>query len=409
MPTTQIDKLTENLELQSFKLRSLLEVTNSINENRSVDDLIGLYRYILNGQLGFEKLMLFDKGESWRCLLRVGADGRGVDVERDLLKYRNIARVDGSEDRRISEFDVVIPVYHKESPLAYLLLGGLEEDDIASDDEIQHLSFIRTLTNIIAVAIENKRLAKENIRQERFKRELELASEMQAHLFPRSLPADRQVDMAGHYRPHQQVGGDYYDVIRISDEELFFCMADVSGKGVSAALLMSNFQANLRALVNYTDRPLEKMMEELNEKVLHSTEGEKFITFFLGRVHLGKKRLEYVNAGHNPPILMGPDGEAQFLEKGCPGLGMLNELPWVEKGDIQMDSGQTILCYTDGVVELGSPREHSFGMERLVKLIRNKREEGMEDLTQGIMEELDRFRKDSPFQDDIALFAFRVR
>jgi sigma-B regulation protein RsbU (phosphoserine phosphatase) len=302
----------------------------------------------------------------------------------------------------------VVPVFHKDQALAYVLLGGLEGDDIASNEEIEHLSFIRTLTNIIAVAIENKRLANEMIRQERVNKELELASEMQQHLFPRSLPSNGRLDMAGHYRPHHQVGGDYYDVIRRSDEEFVFCMADVSGKGVSAALLMSNFQASLRALVHYTDQSLERMVQELNEKVTHSAEGEKFITFFIGRVHLGKKRLEYINAGHNPPILIGADQEASFLEKGCPGLGMLPELPWVEKGDLQMDAGQTVLCYTDGVVELGSPNGSEYGIERLIERLKKDRDEGMEALTQGIMEDLDRFRQDAPFLDDIALLAFRV-
>lgn len=408
MPTTKIDKLTEDLELQSFKLHSLLEVTNAINENSSVDRLVGLFDHILRDQLGIEKLMLFDKGEEWKRLLRVGVDGRGIDVERDLSKFKNITHIESSSDQVLSEFDVVIPVFHKDRPLAYVLLGGLEGDDIASNEEIEHLSFIRTLTNIIAVAIENKRLAKENIRQERLNKELELASEMQQHLFPRSLPVNEKVDMAGHYRPHHQVGGDYYDVIRTGDEEFVICMADVSGKGVSAALLMSNFQASLRALVHYTDQSLERMVHELNEKVMHNAEGEKFITFFIGRLHLGKKRLEYINAGHNPPIMMGATGEPHYLKEGCPGLGMLPELPWVNKGALQLDPGHTLLCYTDGVVELSSSGEDEYGYERLIELLRKERNEGMEELTQSIMMDLDRFRKDAPFTDDIALLGFRL-
>ncbi len=409
MPTSKIDKLTENLELQSFKLQSLLEVTNAINENSSVDKLVGLYEHILRDQLGIEKMMLLDKGEEgWSRLLRVGVEGRNIDVEQDLVKFRNIVHIESSTAPGLSEFDVVIPVFHKDLPLAYVLLGGLEGDDIASDEEIEHLSFIQTLTNIIAVAIENKRLAKEKIQQERLNKELELASEMQSHLFPRSLPSNGRLDMAGHYRPHYQVGGDYYDVIRTGDEEFVFCMADVSGKGVSAALLMSNFQASLRALVHYTEQSLERMVHELNEKVTHSTEGENFITFFIGRVHLGKKRLEYINAGHNPPMLIGEDGELHYLEDGCPGLGMLPELPWVKKGDFQMDPGQTVLCYTDGVVELGAPDGKPYGYERLIELLKKERGDGMEALTQAIMDDLDRFRKDAPFSDDIALLAFRI-
>lgn len=408
MPSAKIDKLTEDLELQGFKLHSLLEVTNAINENSSVERLVGLFEHILRDQLGIEKMILFDKGEEWKRLLRVGVEGRDIDVERDLGKFRNITHIESSADPVLSEFDVVIPVFHKDRPLAYVLLGGLEGDNIASNEETEHLSFIRTLTNIIAVAIENKRLSKENIRQERLNKELELASEMQQHLFPRCLPLNGKVDMAGHYRPHHQVGGDYYDVIRTGDEEFVICMADVSGKGVSAALLMSNFQASLRALVHYTEQSLERMVQELNEKVMHSAEGEKFITFFIGRLHLGKKRFEYINAGHNPPIMIDANGEAHYLENGCPGLGMLPELPWVKKGAVQLDPGHTLLCYTDGVVELRSSQGEEYGYERLIELLRKEREKGMEALTQAIMTDLDHFRKDSPFTDDIALLGVRI-
>ncbi|MFB6257116.1 MAG: PP2C family protein-serine/threonine phosphatase [Flavobacteriales bacterium] len=408
MPSTKIDKLNENLDLQSFKLHSLLEVTNAINENSSVDRLVKLFEHILRDQLGIEKLLLYDKREEWERLLKVGVEAGEIDVEKELLKFRTITHIESSADPALSEFDVVIPVFHKDLPLAYVLLGGLEREDVASEQENEHLSFIRTLTNIIAVAIENKRLAKENIRQERLKKELELASEMQRHLFPQSLPSNGRLDMAGHYQPHHQVGGDYYDVIRTRDEEFVFCMADVSGKGISAALLMSNFQASLRALVHYTDQSLERMVRDLNEKVMRNSEGEKFITFFIGRVHLGKKRLEYINAGHNPPIMMGKELEPLYLEKGCPGLGMLPELPWVEKGELQMDPDQTVLCYTDGVVELGSEGTETYGYERLVELLKKNQGEGMEALTRSIIEDLDRFRKGAPFSDDIALFAFQT-
>lgn len=408
MPDTKIDKLTEDLELQGFKLHSLLEVTNAINENSSVDKLVELYEYTLRDQLGIEKVMLFDKGEEWKPLLRVGVEGLDIDVERDLTKFRDITHIRSSADKVLSQFDFVIPVFHKDLPLAYVLLGGLEGDDIGSNEEIEHLSFIRTLTNIIAVAIENKRLAKENIRQERVNKELELASEMQQHLFPHSLPVNGKVDMAGHYRPHQQVGGDYYDVIRTGDEEFVICMADVSGKGASAALLMSNFQASLRALVHYTDQSLERMVRELNEKVMQNAEGEKFITFFIGRLHLGKKRLEYINAGHNPPIMMEVNGDAHYLEHGCPGLGMLPELPWVKKGELQLDPGHTLLCYTDGVVELSSTQDDEYGCDRLIALMQQERNEEMKQLTRSIMTDLDRFRNDQPFTDDIALLGVRV-
>ncbi|NJK96919.1 MAG: serine/threonine-protein phosphatase [Bacteroidales bacterium] len=149
-----------------------------------------------------------------------------------------------------------------------------------------------------------------------------------------------------------EVGGDYYDVIKLDEEEVGFCIADVSGKGISAALLMSNFQATFRALFT-KNVPLKFLIERLNERVLSNAKGEKFITFFIGRYNNKTRELEYINAGHNPPLLYLIQSEQlTFLRSGCVGLGMLDDIPYVVKGTLQITEPVKILCYTDGLVEL---------------------------------------------------------
>ena len=113
---------------------------------------------------------------------------------------------------------------------------------------VKHLRFIELLTNVLIVALQNKRLELERVRQEATRRELELAADLQSMLVPADWPRDRDVDVAAFYKPHLEVGGDYYDVFSVDEDRLVFCMADVSGKGIAAAFLMSNFQANLRAI-----------------------------------------------------------------------------------------------------------------------------------------------------------------
>ena len=152
-----------------------------------------------------------------------------------------------SEQTQIKSFEIIIPVFHKSKPLAYLLIGDLE-DKVEVSPAIKHLNFVQTITNIIVVAIENKKLAKKSILQAALKKEMEFASQMQSMLFPSILPNDAQLNAAAFYLPQQEVGGDYYDFIWLNANEFAFCVADVSGKGVPAALLMSNFQANLRVL-----------------------------------------------------------------------------------------------------------------------------------------------------------------
>ena len=148
-------------------------------------------------------------------------------------------------------FDVVIPVMQDDQALAYLLVGDLDEANIGVSPVIKHMNFIQTITNIIIVAVRNRRLVEDNIRQERMSKELELAAEMQSMLVPSSLPDTPIYQFAAHYRPHEQVGGDYYDVLELGGNQVMMCIADVSGKGVSAAFLMANFQASLHSIFSY--------------------------------------------------------------------------------------------------------------------------------------------------------------
>jgi sigma-B regulation protein RsbU (phosphoserine phosphatase) len=135
-------------------------------------------------------------------------------------------------------------------------------------------------------------------------------------------------------------------------QEVGFCIADVSGKGISAAILMSNFQANLRALFS-ADQTLTDTLHRLNERVMNSAKGEKFITLFIARYHFRTRELKYVNAGHNPPLLYEIDsGKLTQLASGCVGMGMLDELPFVNEAMIRLDQPAKLLCYTDGLVEL---------------------------------------------------------
>ncbi len=392
--------------LKDLKLNALLEVTKAINENLSTEKLLTLYEYILKDQLGVDRLVLFNNYEGWQRSLKFGVKGqlREVDVEEDLLQYKEITHIESSIKEVLSQFDIVIPVFHKHHPLAFVLVGGITGSDPGRNGELEYLNFIQTLTNLITVAIENKRLAKESLRQERFKKELELASEMQTAMIPTQLPRNEHVEMAGYYQPHQQVGGDYYDVVRLNEEEFIFCMGDVSGKGVTAALLMSNFQANVRTLLNYTDLSLEELLHELNYKVNESAEGERFITFFIGRYDLQEQELEYINAGHDPPLLC-YQGETRWLETGSPGLGMLDQLPFVKKGREKLAPGTIVVCYTDGVVELENEEGENFRSERFETIVRDHEQEvSMEALNRSILDDLGTYGD----RDDTALFSFRV-
>jgi sigma-B regulation protein RsbU (phosphoserine phosphatase) len=190
--------------------------------------------------------------------------------------------------------------------------------------EAAHFSFAQTLTNILTVALENRKLSAQNVIKEQISKELELASEMQKLLFPQELPSNKKMDISGRYIPRHAVGGDFYDFIPLGDEEYIICIGDVSGKGITAALLMANFQATIRTLFKYQRFELTFLLEELNKLVMKNAKGEKFITFFIAHYNAYTRQLQYVNAGHNQPFILSGKNTT-LLTEGCIGLGMLDD------------------------------------------------------------------------------------
>lgn len=367
----------KRLKISNFKLNALLDITQAINENLSKDELLKRYENILREDLNIGKIVIFKKGaDFWETILVSGVIDdtyQSINVEEDLIKHNEITFVTASRTEILESFDIIIPVYNNNAPLAFVLIGDIEEEGEGVSPIIKHLNFIQTLSNIIIVAIENIRLFTESLRQEALKKELELASKMQTMLIPssKSLPSNDIVRISSCYHPHFDVGGDYYDVLELHKNEVGFCIADVSGKGISAALLMSNFQANLRALFTH-EIALPALLEKLNTKVMAAAKGEKFITLFIAKYHYKTKELEYVNAGHNPPLMyLKKQKKLLKLTSGCVGMGMLDEIPLIKKGFMIVDEPAKILCYTDGIVELANKGEISHETAELEKNVVN--------------------------------------
>jgi phosphoserine phosphatase RsbU/P len=357
------------LKFCNFKLESLLEITNAINDNLSVDKLLLTYKNILISELNIGKLAVFANNNGWESMLSSGikiSELEKVSVEKDLLNIHDITTVTSTGLKHLSAFAFIIPVFHKKTPLAYVLIGDVEEEKEGVSPTIKHLHFVKTLTNVMFVAAENKRLHNESLRQERFKKEMELASHMQKMLIPDTLEFNDipEIDAQSFYLPHFAVGGDYYDFGRLHDKSVFFCIADVSGKGISAALLMSNFQAGLRTML-HTNTELPDLVRNLNKMIIKNAGGERFITFFIAKYHPDFKIIEYINAGHNPPLLHS-GSEITELKDGCPGVGMLDDIPEIKKGIVNpVAPGTRLMCYTDGIDELEDSEGKEIGRKEL--------------------------------------------
>jgi len=401
-------KKVSRLKAGEFKLNTLLDITKAINNNLPEGELFSLFQGVLKVGLNIGKAIVFiNQDEAWPCVLHYGANQTEIqlDVEKELSAVSDITVLDTSRLKGDSQFDVVIPVFHRSKKIAYVMLGDLDEDELKISPIVKHLSFIQTLANIIVVAVENKRLVKESIEREHFQKQLAMAREIQETLLPDILPDDSELQIASHYQPHSEVGGDLYDVIKISENETIFCLADISGKGMSAALLMANFQANLRAFLS-VDSDLTSLLLRLNERMWNTAKGDRFVTLFVAKYNKKTHWLEYINAAHPPPIMI-ENGYGLELRSGCVGLGMFEEIPSINVGKIKVKKDAILVCFTDGLSEVENVMGEQFNEKGLTEIVCSRSFSSMKDLNEVIIKELHDYKGQAPFEDDIALISCR--
>ena len=294
---------TIKFQRKELELKALLEITQAINENKNESVLLNIFKFTCLVHLNIKSLVLYVYNQQEQFFLRrISHQVKEKLPEKiqkaDVQENKELGKLSLSlsEEYSFTEVNIYVPVYHKDKMLAILFLST-KDGDAGLD-----LDFTQALTNILVVALENKRFARKQLEQESFRKEMEIASNVQRMLFPATLPDHNTLKAKVTYIPHSSVGGDYYDLIERSDDDVYFCVGDVSGKGMPASLLMSNFQAALRTLLR-SGTDLKTIVEQLNFSTFDTTKGERFITFFLGHYSYSQKKLSYVNAGHNPPVL----------------------------------------------------------------------------------------------------------
>ena len=235
--------------------------------------------------------------------------------------------------------------------------------------------------------------------------ELHLASQMQEMLLPKVLPNTERLKVDAYYKPHLEVGGDFYDIIQINPEETVFCVADVSGKGMSAAIIMANFQANLRALLK-VENHLEKVVHTLNDIVWDNAMGERYITCLLVKYNTREQRLEYVNAAHPAAVLV-HKGRLTELSASCVGIGMCEEIPSMSLTTMEIQPGTLFLCFTDGITETENSQGLQFQQGEMHKTFRAADGLKINEVNAFIIRRLDTFRGKNPYSDDVALVSGR--
>lgn len=393
------------LQLKRQESDSLLEIVRVINSNHSPDQMAKIAALTLVGQLGIGKMGLYLFKDRVPAPIYLKGIKEQPEFNEELWKL-------SLQDKR------PIPVVQNQQPYLYqqgieyiLCLRGnshtegylLVGDFAQSEQELQNdLIFMQTVSGMLAMALENHRLFEEYVAQASLKRELALAESIQQILLPSVFETPQGFKVIAKNIPHQQIGGDFYDLIPAGKNSYLFCMADVAGKSISAALVMAVVQASLRALARYA-RSLEDIIQELHEELFALNKGEKFVTLFLAKIDLSTRTFSYINAGHNPPLLKSGNSIYELTE-GCIPLGIM-PIDKPQVGNRILSPGDIIFLYTDGVTEQENFSSEMFGTERLKNWLLNCKES---EITQNLLEQLADFSKGKSASDDISIMSVRL-
>jgi len=300
--------------------------------------------------------------------------------------------------------ELFVPLRWHDDLLGALLLGRkLTETRFSSED----VTLLTTLAAQVSVSLQNALLLRDRVAVARFEEELNLARQIQRTSLLSEFPAIPHCDVHALYIPSRQVGGDFYDVVPVGDGSFLIAIADVSGKGMPAALLSSMLQAALRTQSSGA-RSLGTILKNINSLLYQSTAIHQFATFFLARVDGASLRLTFSNAGHNWPVVLRPSGERTFLERGGTVLGIMESLEF-EEAQVALGAGDLVVLYTDGVSEAMNAQGEQFGEERLCETVQSMpRGLPAREVAERLHGALREFLGEREPQDDLTLLILRV-
>jgi len=298
---------------------------------------------------------------------------------------------------------ILLPLVTNSGLLGFLVISTKTNGEDFTSEELELLQSFSAQTALVA---ENLELLGEKLQKEKLQEQLRVAREIQQGLLPQSIPVVPGLDMAPLIKFCLDVAGDYYDVIHLDDGRVVLSIGDVSGKGVGAALIMANLQASLRTTQAMGAR-LYESASKINRIVYENTPPEMFITFFMVCIDPAGKCMRYVNAGHNPPLLVRRGGTLETLSTGGLLFGIRDTVIY-EEDEIQLENGDMILMYTDGVSEAMNSTEEEFGENRLARLTAQYRDLPLSELLTLIEKEVSIFHGSDEYSDDFTLLAARI-
>ena len=390
------------LALQLSRLNTVFDLTRSLGEVETKQELISLMAATVMGEFRIPRLLVLDRDGAVVVARGVGPvpPSLGGEALRALVEEKHLVHALELRDATHS---------HGFAYAADPTIGKLDEDDD---------TFLQTLMNLAAGQLTSLELREERILKARLEKDLDLARNIQRQILPKRLPEPAGWQCAAANLPYQAVGGDLYDLWLASDppaggwedeqegERLHFAIADISGKGLPASLMMTQLGAYLRARADRRVKNWGRLATRLNTRMNEVRDRQRYATLFAGSINPETGDLRFVNGGHNPPLLVKRDGAFQRLDPTGPMVGLLPGASW-EQGRAQMDKGDVLLAFTDGLVEAENPAGEELGDEALARVVRDHPDLDADGLFEQLLVAAFQHLDAGSFRDDVTLVVIK--
>ena len=408
------------------KLRLLLDITQKISRSLDLDEVLNLVMDTLGSLLPYDAagIYLIERTENEDPYVFKSKVIRGYDISFELIEPRlklgegflgrvaqsgkSIISPDVSKDpryfaaRKPTRSEMVAPIISNDRVIGAFDLESDRLNAYTEDD----LAVLQLLTSQVAIIIEKVELTQHAIEKKRIEAQLEIARTVQLELLPDHDPEFANFDISAYIFPTEEVSGDYYDWVKIFDDQIGIVVADAVGKGIPAALLMSFLRACLRSGIQIGYAP-HIALTNVNNLLWDSVEDHQFITAIYGILDGTNRTFVFSNAGHNPPILIKPDGEFRFVEYGDTPLGMFYDTHY-HQHFIRMEQGQVLVIYTDGITEAANDKDEEYGQERFAKRVLECIDEPAKEMIDYIRKGVADFTTRKFLDDDGTLFIVKA-
>jgi len=410
-----LSELSEDVRTM-VETQPLLEtVSTKISESLHVPQIA---LFLKNGNifqpahaLGYENIPIIELSETDKSIEKLRKN-EPLTIYRDDEESWVNQEIETIEREKLQKLNshLLLPIGAKDKLSGVISLSPKRSEEPYSPNDLRLLKSVAAQTGL---ALENSRLteaiAHEAAQKERLNRELEIAREVQERLFPQELPPTEGLDYIGACRPALGVGGDYYDFLELPDAKFGIAIGDVSGKGIGASLMMASLQASLRGQAIHCGDDLAALMNHINRLVYEASTSNRYATFFYAQLDTKTKKLTYVNAGHNPPLLLRANGDVLRLEEGGAVIGMLPSM-FVNytQGEIQLESGDLLVGSTDGITEAMNLLEEEWSEEAMLEELKNVYNKPSEEILTHIVACADKFADGAKQHDDMTMIVVKI-